>query len=137
MTRGVAWSVPVVAIAAAAPSASASTAPPAADALYIAGPTTAKVGNPTTNNYTYRIYGQANGDQGGEYPTGTTLRFPADFVIVSVGSGGGIISGQNVIFPAGTEGSVRGYFTTTGSKTITATAPGLDDGSITTTVNPA
>ena len=130
VARGAAWSLPVVAIAASAPAMAASPPPPAADALYIAGPTSTSV----NTSVVYRVYGQADGDLGGQYPAGTTLVFPAGFVITAVTAGGGVISGQTVTFPAGTTGAVRGYWTVTGAQTVAGQAPGLPDGSITTNV---
>lgn len=130
VARGAAWSMPVVAIAASAPRAAASPPPPPADALYIGGPTTTSVGS----SVVYRVSGQADGDLGGEYPNGTTLTFPDDFVIEGVTAGGGVVNGQTVTFPAGTSGAVRGHWTTAGTKTVVGQAPGLDDGSVTTTV---
>lgn len=131
VARGAAWTLPAVAIAAAAPAATASQVPPAADSLYLAGPAS------TTRNTSvvYRVYGQADGDLGGEYPSGTTLTFPAGFVITAVPSGGGVVNGQVVTFPGGTGGSVRGYWSVAGQKIVVGEAPGLDGGSVTTTVS--
>lgn len=130
VARGAAWSLPAVAVAAAAPAASAS-APPVADSLYLAGPASTTL----NTSVVYRVYGQADGDLGGQYPNGTTLTFPAGFVITAVIAGGGVQDGQKVTFPSGTTGGVRGYWTTSGNQTVIGTAPGLNPGSVTTTVS--
>lgn len=136
VARGAAWSLPVVAIAASAPVASASTTPPppAATDLGVGGPSNPTVGK----NATFFVYGiDENGGTPATYPAGTLLTVPANFTISS--TSGTIQPGTSttIIFPPGERGTVTGKFTSPGAATITASAPGFDPAELNVTVKPA
>lgn len=133
VAKGAAWSAPVVAMAAAAPRAAASAAPPDAVRLGVRGSS-----GSITQTFKFTLDGiDAEGDEGAEYPAGTTLAFPSGFTYTAIENGGVVAQANPLIveFPAGAIGVVRGKFSTKGTYTISATGPGLPEASTTVTVS--
>lgn len=127
-----AWSAPVVVAVAAAPAASASTPPPPAIRLGLGG----EGGPPINEDATYFVYGIGSGNvTPAQYPDGTQMVFPENFVITA--APGGTRSGPTtVVFPPGVRGEVTGHFTSDGLAIIRATASGFPTATLNVVVQP-
>lgn len=130
VTRAAAWSLPVVAVAAAAPAASAS---PVVITLLITGPTAATADGSTMYSYAVKAVDQHG--QPADYPDGTRLVPPQAFSPRALWGGGWSWSDYQLTLYAGRDGGLSGVFQGgPGQRVFNAYLPGASTPSATKTV---